>query len=145
MAKSAPNGAMSAGNYATMLNGRGNPPRYTHLPHGEAWAKIDAEEAAQKQAIDDARIEHEVQRRLAVLAESVPEATAAPVTAPVPTAPSVPVPVQEAKAPCNKFGKGEMAKVLTFIAQVELGEIAQASDSGIVLTVNGVKVCICKA
>lgn len=121
-----PRGAMSAGDggYGKLLNGRGNPPRYNNLPHSEAWAKIDAEEAAHIKSIDDARIEQEVQRRVLALKESAPE--------------------QEAEAPCNKFGAGEMAKVLTAIAQVELGEIAHASDSGIVITINDVKVCICK-
>lgn len=119
-----PRGAMSAGDsgYGKLLNGRGNPPRYNNLPHSEAWAKIDAEEAAHIKSIDDARIEQEVQRRLLALKESTPTP----------------------EAPCSKFGTGEMAKVLTSIAQVELGEISEASDSGILLTVNGVKVCICK-
>ncbi len=122
----APKGAMSAGNYSNDMKGRGNPPRYNNLPHSEAWAKIDAEEAAYIKAIEDAKIEHEVQRRLAVLKEAEPEVA------------------EVAAAPCCSFEAGEMAKVLTSIAQVELGEISQASDSGIVLTINGVKVCICK-
>ncbi len=144
-----PRGAMSAGNYGSMLNGRGNPPRYTHLPHAEAWAKIDEEEAVHKKAVDDYRIEQEVQKRLLAIKEAeVPVVEVPVVEAPIEATviATVETPVVEApcEVPCSKFAKGEMAKVLTSIAQLGLGDISQASDSGILITINGVKVCICK-
>jgi len=114
---SKPIGAMSAGDYASLTSGRGTPPRYTHLPQSEAWAKIDAEQEAMQKQADDIRIESEVQKRMAGLSESV--------------------------SPVKSFEGKEMSQVLQVLSA--LGDVEQASSDGIVLMVNDVKVLVSKA
>lgn len=117
-----PIGAMGAGDYAQQMKGRGNPPRYRHLPLSEAWAKIDAEVADMKKKQDEALIQAEVARRLALMKAREP--------------------AEAAEMPFNKFGLGEMTKVLQILAN--LGDIEQSSNDGIILTINDVKVLVSK-
>jgi hypothetical protein len=117
-----PTGAMGAGNYGKMMNGRGNPPKYRHLPHAEAWAKIDAERAEMQKRQQDAIIEAEVKKRLAEMASNTETAS---------------------EVPSKKFEGEELSKVLQVMST--LGDMEQASTNGIVLVVNDVKVVITKA
>ena len=139
MAK-APRGAMSAGNYGSgLLNTRGNPPRYTHLPHAEAWAKIDEEQALFEKQQFDALVEIEVQKKLASMntehTHTIKEEEV-----------KVRVVVEEAKKAeevitvIEGFGVGELNRV--FVTLSGLGDIEQASNLGIVLNIDGIKVLI---
>lgn len=142
MAK-APRGAMSAGSVSSsLLNTRGNPPRYTHLSHAEAWAKIDAEQAEYEKRQFESRIEAEVQKRLASIntvehTHTIKEDVEVVVE-------KVEV-VEEAKPVnnVNTFGAGELNKV--FVTLSGLGDIEQASNNGIVLNLDGIKVLISRA
>jgi len=137
MAK-APVGAMSAGSVSSgLLNTRGNPPRYTHLPHAEAWAKIDAEQAAFEKRQFDVLVEAEVQRKLA----SMNTEHTHKVEAEVEFVAEEVKPVKEAKpVNVNTFGAGELNKV--FVTLSGLGDIEQASNQGIILNIDGIKVLI---
>lgn len=136
MAK-APVGAMSAGSVSkSLLNTRGNPPRYTHLPHTEAWAKIDEEQAVFDKQQFDARIEIEVQKRLSTMntehTHTIKEE-------------EVKVVVEEAKKTeeaktIEGFRAGELNKVFATLSG--LGDIEQASNLGIILNIDGIKVLI---
>ncbi len=140
MAK-APRGAMSAGNVSSsLLNTRGNPPRYTHLPHTEAWAKIDAEQAAFEKQQFDARIEAEVQKRLASMNTEHTHQVEAEVEVVVE---EVKKAVEAKPVNVNTFGAGELNKV--FVTLSGLGDIEQASNHGIVLNIDGIKVLISRA
>lgn len=119
---SKPNGAMSATSTFKDLTGggRGTPPRYSHLPHSEAWAKIDAEQAEMQRQADEVRIENEVQKRLSAIQEST-----------------------TAEVSHNSFEGKEMSQVLQVLST--LGDVEQASNVGIVIEVNDVKVLVSKA
>lgn len=133
MAKT-PTGAMSAGSVSSsLLNTRGNPPRYTHLPHTEAWAKIDAEQAAFEKQQFDARIEAEVKKRLASMNTEHTHKVEAEVKVVVED-------VKKAVEVVEGFGAGELNKV--FVTLSGLGDIEQASNLGIVLNIDGIKVLI---
>jgi predicted peroxiredoxin len=114
-----PTGAMGAGDYGKLMNGagRGNPPRYTHLTHAEAWAKIDAENAEFKKAQDNAIIEKKVAERLKTMGVDKPK--------------------------LNAFEGSEMTTVIQTLST--LGDLEQASADGIVLYIKDVKVLVTKA
>ena len=122
-------GAMSASDYSMNLTsaGRGTPPRYTHLPQSEAWAKIDAELAEMQKQADEARIEALVQARMNELKSNV----------------SVSESVSENTCTRKSFEGKEMSQVLQILSTS--GEVEQASNDGIVLIVNDVKVLVIKA
>ena len=124
MAKT-PSGAMSASNAVphTFSEARGNPPRYTHLTHSEAWAKIDEEEKALIARREEIAINAKVKERLAQLGATSSDAP-------------------EKETPKPVFDSAELVGVMTELQSVV--NITNANPVAISATIAGVNVEIRK-
>jgi len=116
----------------TSLDMRGNPPRYTNLPRAEAWAKIDKEDADKAELIR--------KREIQLAAEKLVAGQAIIETQPV-------VAALEA-GPVEHVGPiFELSEITTVLAALngENNNIVSVDNTGIVVTIDGLKVSIKKA